>query len=131
MQSALSATRLQRRPRMVGWYVLVGMVALVAIAWLGLRVQPAPFPAYRAAAAPIATMPLPTGLPAPVERYYRTIYGEQIPVITSAVVTGRAMLGPVPGFPQFPARFRFIHEAGKNYRHYIEATWFGFPILRV
>jgi hypothetical protein len=29
------------------------------------------------------------------------------------------------------ARFRFIHEAGKNYRHYIEVTLFGRPILTV
>ena len=31
----------------------------------------------------------------------------------------------------FPSRFRFTHAAGRGYRHYIEATWFGFPILRV
>ncbi len=117
--------------QMIGWYALFGIAALLAVAWLGLRVQPAPFPAYAATTVPIATVPLPTGLPAPVERFYRTVYGEQIPVITSAVVTGRALVGPVPGFPKFPARFRFIHEVGKNYRHYIEATWFGLPLMRV
>lgn len=30
-----------------------------------------------------------------------------------------------------PARFRFTHDAGRGYRHYIEATWFGIPLLRV
>jgi hypothetical protein len=31
----------------------------------------------------------------------------------------------------FPARFRFTHLAGQGYRHYIEATFFGIPILKV
>jgi len=30
-----------------------------------------------------------------------------------------------------PARLRFSHQAGKNYRHYIEATFWGLPILKV
>jgi hypothetical protein len=30
-----------------------------------------------------------------------------------------------------PARYRFTHEAGTNYRHYIEACWFGIPFLTV
>jgi hypothetical protein len=30
-----------------------------------------------------------------------------------------------------PGRFRFIHDAGKDYRHYIEVTLFGFPIMKV
>jgi len=30
-----------------------------------------------------------------------------------------------------PARFIFIHNAGRDYRHYIEATWFGLPIMKV
>ena len=117
---------------MSGFWILLWIVlGLVLVGWLGLKIQPAPFPSYSAISATIATQPLPQNLPAPVERFYRKLYGEQIPVITSAVITGRAMVGPVPGFPKFPARFRFIHEAGKNYRHYIEATWFGFPIMWV
>ena len=31
----------------------------------------------------------------------------------------------------FPARFRFTHIAGKNYRHYIETTFFGLPVMKV
>jgi hypothetical protein len=30
-----------------------------------------------------------------------------------------------------PVRFRFVHEAGRNYRHYIEVTLFGLPVLKV
>ena len=69
-------------------------------------------------------MPLPTGLPAPVERYYRQLYGDQVPVIESAVITGRATMSPVGGL-KLPARFRFVHQAGQDYRHFFELTWFG------
>jgi hypothetical protein len=51
-------------------------------------------------------------------------------VIRSAVITGRAEVRPT-GVPTVQARFRFIHIAGKSYRHYIEATFFGLPILKV
>ena len=30
-----------------------------------------------------------------------------------------------------PARFVFVHNAGKDYRHYFEVTWFGIPIMKV
>jgi hypothetical protein len=51
-------------------------------------------------------------------------------VITSAVVTGRALLRPAgPVF--LPSRFRFTHIAGQGYRHYIESTIFGIPIFKV
>jgi hypothetical protein len=119
------------RPKMIGWFVVLGIALLVLVGWSGLLVQPAPFPSFSGSSAPLETVPLPTNLPAPVARFYRAIYGDQIPLVTSAVITGRATIQPVPGGPRFPARFRFIHEAGQNYRHYIEATWFGLPILRV
>ena len=31
----------------------------------------------------------------------------------------------------FPARYRFIHNAGQDYRHYIEVTLFGLPVMKV
>jgi hypothetical protein len=31
----------------------------------------------------------------------------------------------------FPARYRFTHQAGQDYRHYIEATLFGLPVLKI
>ena len=30
-----------------------------------------------------------------------------------------------------PARFVFVHNAGKDYRHYFEATLFGIPLLKI
>ncbi|MCU0509466.1 MAG: hypothetical protein MUC34_13945 [Anaerolineae bacterium] len=110
--------------------VLAVVAALAVLAWVGLRIQPKPFPAHRMPGGAVETVPLPEGLPKPVDRYYRLIYGDRIPVITSAVVTGRASLRPF-GPVALPARYRFTHEAGKNYRHYIEATLFGIPVMRV
>ncbi|WP_207795387.1 DUF6544 family protein [Deinococcus koreensis] len=106
------------------------LAGLGLLGWLGLQVPPRPFPSAPGGVVS-GTVPLPPGLPAPVERFYRQTYGETLPVIRSAVISGRATLRPVAGGPTFPARFRFIHEAGRNYRHYIEATWFGWPILKV
>jgi hypothetical protein len=111
--------------------ILIGLlVGLVLLIWLGLKVKPAPFPPYPGGVTEFETIPLPPGLPAPVERFYRQVYSDRIPIITSAVISGRAEIRPFAGIT-LPARFRFIHEAGKNYRHYIEATFFGFPIMKV
>jgi hypothetical protein len=72
---------------------------------------------------------LPEGLPAPVDRFYRSVHGDRIPVIESAIISGKARMR-IAGLT-FPARFRFTHQAGKDYRHYIEATFFGIPIMKV
>jgi len=114
----------------IAWVAGV-LAALALLGWLGLQVQPAPFPDYpEASASQVATVPLPAGLPAPVDRYYRKVYGDSVPVITSAVLTGRARIRPNIPF-WMPARYRFTHVAGKDYRHYIEACWFGIPVLTV
>ena len=110
--------------------VLGVIIGLAAIGWAGLQVKPKPFPDYPQSGGKLETMPLRQGLPAPVERYYRMIYGDHVPVVTSAVITGRAKLRPFANIAM-PARFRFTHTAGQDYRHYIEATWFGLPIMRV
>ena len=105
------------------------LVVLAAIGWLGLQVKPKPFPAYPEQTPALNTVELPADLPAPVARYYKAIMGEQIPVIESAVISGRGNLR-VFGL-RFPARFRFTHIAGQGYRHYIEATIFGYPVMKV
>ncbi len=103
---------------------------LVLLLWLGLQIKPAPFPAFSQSTPELETAPLPDDLPAPVARFYREIYGEEVPVIESAVISGRATLRPMGNFT-FPGRFRFTHIAGQSYRHYIELTLFGLPILKV
>jgi len=105
------------------------LIFLFITGWLGLRVKPKPFPLVRLRQAEIESIPLPQGPPAPVERYYRAVYGEQIPVIETAVISGLGRIRPFGVW--LPARFVFIHSAGKDYRHYIEATFFGLPFLKV
>jgi hypothetical protein len=114
----------------VAWTAGV-LVSLLFVGWLGFRIEPPPFPSYpEARPAPIEMTGLPAGLPAPVERFYRTVYGDRVPVVTSAVLTGRARVRPA-GPMYLPARYRFTHEAGRGYRHYIEVCWFGIPVLRI
>jgi hypothetical protein len=100
------------------------------VGWLGLKVRPAPFAPFSQPATPPLRVPLPAGLPASVERYYRTLYGSEVPLISSAVITGRGTMRPA-GPVEIPVRFRFVHQAGRSYRHYFEATFFGMPFLRV
>lgn len=84
---------------------VVELAVLLGIGWLGLQIPPKPFPAYPEQTPALTTVDLPADLPAPVARYYKTIIGDRIPVIESAVVTGRGRLR-VKGIT-FPARFRF------------------------
>jgi hypothetical protein len=101
--------------------------ALLGTCWAGLQIRPTPFPPLLPAPTP-RTMPVPSDLPAPVARFYRVTYGEQVPVVTSAVLTGRATMriGEIP----FPARFRFTYDAGRSFRAYFELTAFGLPIMK-
>ena len=109
---------------------LISLVILVPVllAW-GLRVQPQPFPAYPEATPALTAVALPDDLPDPVARYYETVMGENVPVVETAVVSGRGRLR-VNGIT-FPARFRFTYDAGEGYRHYIKATFFGYPLMTV
>jgi len=111
--------------------VLVGIIfTLLFLGWLGLQFKPKAFPAYPEIAPELVTVPRPTGLPMPVERFYQTVYGDKIPVIEAAVIQGRAVIRPFMNIP-FPARFIFVHNAGKDYRRYMEAIFFGMPLLKV
>ncbi len=105
------------------------LVLLAGLAWLGLRVRPAPFPMPSLSRGEVETSPLPPGLPAPVERFYRAFYGERIPRVETMVAVGRGRIRPFGVW--LPARFVFVHNAGRDYRHYFEATFFGLPFLRV
>lgn len=105
------------------------LVGIIFLGWLGFQIKPKSFSPYPQAAPELKTIPLPSGLPAPVERFYKTVYGNEIPAIETAVIKGRGVMAPFG--VKMPARFVFVHEAGKNYRHYFEATFFGFPIMKV
>lgn len=109
--------------------VLSIVIVLSFLIWLGLQIRPAVFAPHPEKTPALETIPLPDGLPAPVERFYKTVYGDKIPLIQSAVLKGRAWIKPFG--VKLPARFVFVHVAGRDYRHYIEATWFGLPVMKV
>ena len=110
--------------------IILSILAVVALlGWLGLQIKPKPFFAHPETTPELKTIPLPSDLPTPVERFYRTVYGDEIPVIETAVMKGRAFIAPFG--VKLPARFVFVHNAGRDYRHYIEATWFGIPFMKV
>jgi hypothetical protein len=108
----------------------LAVLAIGATGWLGIQIRPKPFPQFSQKESIVKTAPLPGGLPDPVERFYSTLYGDEIPLVDTAVILGRGVLKPFMNIP-LPARFVFVHNAGKDYRHYFEATFFGIPLLKV
>ncbi len=123
-------TTLRRGLTLMG-IVLLLFIALIALLWAGFQVKPRPFDDYPERAPALETVPIPGDLPAPVARFYDVITdgAGEVPVITSAVMTGRADMRIA--VLDFKARFRFTHEAGQSYRHYIEGTSWGVPLLKV
>lgn len=109
--------------------LLCVLVIVLLLGWLGLQFKPRSFAPFPHETPELKTIPLPAGLPAPVERFYKTVYGDQVPVVETAVIKGRAVISPFG--VKFPAWFIFVHNAGRDYRHYIEATWFGIPFMKV
>ena len=87
------------------------------------------FPAHPEPARLTEFVPLPDDLPAPVRRHFRAVIGERVPVITSAVLTGRAQMW-VKGL-KLPVRFRMVHQAGRGHRHYFEVMFLSWPILKI
>jgi hypothetical protein len=120
---------MERKDMKIILTILIFLVLLIFIVVLGLKVKPKPFHPFPDQTKDLGTFPLPENLPAPVQRFYTTIYGEQIPLIESAVISGRAPMR-VSGIT-LPARFRFTHITGQDYRHYIETTFFGLPVIKI
>ncbi len=110
-------------------FILIALVILLVVGWIGLQVQPRPFSIPPLMNSPVKTVPIPAGLPAPVERFLSATYGDQIPEVQTVVITARGRIRPFGIW--LPARAVIIHNVGSDYRHYFEATFFGVPFLRV
>ncbi|MBL8163432.1 MAG: hypothetical protein JNJ61_15700 [Anaerolineae bacterium] len=109
--------------------VLSLIVVLLAGGWMGLQVNASSFPTVKAGDTP-RTLPIPAGLPAPVERFARAVYGDTLPDVQSAMVLGRARLAPF-GLPM-PTRFRFFYDARRSsHYHDIQVTWFNLTFMRI
>ena len=113
------------------YFFIIGLIVVVVLilSWIGLWIKPVAFPKYPAPTLKFDFMALPPYLPAPVERFFEVTIGGQVPIIKTAVITGSAKMRFM-GLT-FNARFRFTHIAGRSYRHYIEATFFGYPLMKV
>jgi len=105
------------------------LVLLLVGGWLGLQVKASSFPAVDLGTAP-GVIPIPLGLPAPVERFARAVFGDSLPDVQSAMVLGRAQLAPA-GMPM-PTRFRFYYAAARSsHYHDIQVTWFNLTFMRI
>jgi hypothetical protein len=110
--------------------IIVGAIAGVALlVWIGTRIFPGEFASYPEESQPPEMQSLPPDLPGSVRRFYQVLYGPEIPRFHSFILSGRGKLR-FNGLT-FPARLRFTHQAGKGYRHYIETTFWGLPLLKV
>ncbi len=110
-------------------FILIILIVSTLVLWFGLQMKPQPFPSIQSAMFDSETLPLPENLPKPVELFYNRIYGKLVPLIKTAIISGRGTMR-VNGIT-FPVRFRFIHQTGQSYRHYIEATIFGLPLMKI
>jgi hypothetical protein len=109
--------------------VVVILVALVGAAWLGTRVSLQSFDVPELESRDLGSVPPPENLPAPVARYVALAFGGEIPIVESALVigSGEATFNGLT----LPIRFKFYHDAGHAYYHFIQAGWFGQPLLAV
>lgn len=111
-------------------FVAPGSLAAVGLLlWGGLQVPARPYPDIESVSSEPRTVALPGGLPAPVDRFYRELYGEEVPVIDTAVIAGRGTMR-ISGVG-LPVRFRFSHLTGRAYRHEIETTLYGARTLTI
>jgi len=109
--------------------ILIIIATLIFIIWLGLNIKPKPFIIDNFSQGKLETVPLQDDLPVPVKRFFQAIYPDGVPVIDTVVLTGRGKISPFGIW--LPTRFVMIHNTGRDYRHYFEATFFGFPFLKV
>jgi hypothetical protein len=107
-----------------------GVFLLALFVVFGFRFPVKPFPSFpQADTVNVETIAIPDGLPAPVERFFRQTYGDSVPVYHSAVMSGRGTLRFMG--VTMPARIRFTHIPNTGYHHYLETTFYGFPIFSV
>ena len=127
--ASVDSPRWPGRGRRILACLVGGLGAVFGTIWFGLRFEPDPLPDPDLEARPVDTVPVPHELPAPVARFYEELYGDRMPVVDSAVISGRGHMR-IAGMT-FPARFRFSHVTGQDYRHYIELTAFGRRLVTV
>jgi hypothetical protein len=79
--------------------VLGLLLLLLCLARVGLRVGPKPFSPYPGRTTAFKTADLPTDLPAPVSRFYKTIIGDQVPLIEPVIPCSTSTRGTSTALP--------------------------------
>jgi len=108
--------------------LITGLVVVVA-AWLGTQFDARSFDLPEVETNDPIFVESPANLPPPVARYVDAAFGEEIPVIESALIVGRADL--TFNGVTVPGRFKMYHDAGEAYYHYMQVAWFSIPVLTV
>ncbi|MDY7092657.1 MAG: DUF6544 family protein [Acidobacteriota bacterium] len=111
--------------------IALGAVLLMGtgILWVGFQTLAPEFPPPEESGRGLGRQPLPEGLPQPVDRFFRQIFGgDQVPVMETALVWGRGRfrLGPL----WIPMRFRAAYRLGDSFHRLLELTWFGRPVMK-
>jgi hypothetical protein len=104
------------------------VVSLLGVGWLGFRVPAPSFAALAAGDLP-AEIQIPSSLPAPLMRHLRAVYGETVPQVQTAVVSGRAWV-TFNGLTM-PARFRFSYDVKRGHYHDIQVTWYTLKVMQI
>ena len=76
----------------------------------------------------LGTFRLSDSLPAPTRDYYLAAIGQELPIIDSALLWGRAKI-KLAGF-RIPIRWKQYFKAGKSFQWLAEITWFGITIFK-
>ena len=111
----------------IGLAVVGGAAALVGLGYLGLRATPKANILTNLKEGDYDFAPLPADLPAVVRRHYELAFGNQVPVVDTAVFAGRAQFRMGAWMNM---RFTAYHLLGQNFLRDIEVTWFNIPFFR-
>lgn len=109
--------------------VLLGAAAvMLAVMWLGFRVPArVRIPDLGDGSQALEKVPVPEGLPAPVERFYRAAFGEQVPVPRSVVMYGRGTFRvrklPLVGFLWAPLSWTLHLAPGQAFVWQARVYW--------
>lgn len=104
----------------------ITLLLILTIGWIGTRFSIQAFELPDRQSQDLGTIDPPADLPAPVARFVEVAFGDQIPIVESAILVGTADLR-VNGIT-LPVREKMYYDAGHAYYHYFQIGWFGQPI---
>jgi len=110
-------------------WIVAALGGAALLGFVGLQVRPSQFPAPPApdTAAPVRLVPIPDGLPAPVERWYRAEFPSGLPVYDSVVMRGTGTMR-IAGVA-LPFRHHLELRLGRGFYRKMDITWFDIAIL--